>query len=60
MIVYIRPDGSHFHISRDCAILKSGNFERLGYYSFELETLDRKKYRPCGCVIGSRHVTRDH
>jgi len=50
MIVFIRINGTHFHLRKDCTMLDNGQFETMGYYQIELEKVDRKKFNPCSCV----------
>lgn len=48
-VVYIRPGGGHYHITRACSLLSKGQFEELGYQGYELSNEIKKKYKPCSC-----------
>jgi hypothetical protein len=61
--VYIRPGGGHFHTSKDCVMLRDGDFERLRYHAVGVEAdptrlafvvIAGRKYYPCVCASRER------
>ncbi len=48
--IYARPNGIHYHLDRNCPILQSGDFERMGYIEIKQSEIKRRKLNPCVCA----------
>lgn len=51
-IIYIaRPDGVHYHLTKDCCMLKGNQFEMFGYKYITWNEIVERKLIPCPCVF---------
>lgn len=50
-IIYARPNGGHYHLNKDCTMLKGGDYERLGYKEISREDIKEFKLNPCVCAL---------
>ncbi len=48
-VIYARPLGWHYHLSRDCPMLDNGDFTKLGYVQVTKNTVERRHLYPCIC-----------
>ncbi len=48
--IYARPDGSHYHLDRNCNMLKDGDFERYGYGQIKTAEIRKRRLYPCVCA----------
>jgi hypothetical protein len=49
-IVWIRKNGLHYHLLT-CWMVKDPNMTDDPYYGIEFKELDKKKYKPCACIM---------
>jgi hypothetical protein len=50
-IVFIRKDGSHYHI-KGCWMIEKD------YYGIEFKDINKKQYKPCGCVLEAKYMEK--
>lgn len=48
--LYARPDGWHYHTDRNCLMLASEEYERLGYTEITMKEAKKRKLRPHTCT----------
>jgi hypothetical protein len=48
-VIYTRPDGWHYHLSRECPMLQGGDFKRLGYRQIKATEVRTRRLNPCVC-----------
>jgi hypothetical protein len=48
--IYARPDGTHYHLSRDCHLLRGREFDRFAYVVIDIRELRKRKLEPCVCA----------
>lgn len=48
--VFIRKGGWHYHISKECPMLISGDFERLGYFEVTLQEAKKRHLSKHNCM----------
>jgi len=54
-LIYARPDGSHFHLDRQCNMLQNGDYERLEYTIIDESQIKERKLYPCACAYQPRN-----
>lgn len=49
-VIYARPNGWHYHLDRDCAMLRGSQFKRHAYREVPAAIVRRRRLIPCGCA----------
>lgn len=49
-VIYARPNGGHYHLSRGCIMLSDSDYEVLGYVEIKKADIKKRKLYPCVCA----------
>jgi hypothetical protein len=58
IIYYARPDGRHYHKSKDCPMLSNGQFEDMRYKEINYKDIRKRHLWECSCAV-SKNIKRE-
>ena len=49
--LFARPEGTHYHVDRNCHMLVDGQFEAYGYIGIDREEIEQRELVPCPACV---------